>query len=169
MDGYRRILVPTDLSPHAQLGVQRAAEFARAGKSKVLLLFVVEKAYFAPLSMVGQAPVTFRGEGDLLGETVEFGESRLKDLVQKHFAGIDVESKVMVAASAAAGILDAAETFQPDLVVIASHGRTGMMHLLLGSTAEKVVRHALGEVLVVRAPGASAGVGAGAGKPTAKA
>jgi len=150
MDGYRRILVPTDLSPYAQKGVARGVEFARAQGAKVLLLFVVEKAYFAPLSMVGQAPVTFRGEGDLLGETVEFGETRLKEIVEKQFAGIDAEAKVIVAASAAAGILDAAETFHPDLIVIASHGRSGMMHLLLGSTAEKVVRHAACEVLVVR-------------------
>ena len=43
-----------------------------------------------------------------------------------------------------------AETLQPELIVIASHGRSGVMHLLLGSTAEKVVRHATCEVLVVR-------------------
>jgi universal stress protein A len=150
MDGYRRILVPTDLSPFSQRGVARAAEFARALKSKVLLVFVVEKTYFAPLSMVGQAPVTFRGEGDLLGETVEFGEKRLKEVAEKQFPGVDVETKVIVAASAAAGILDAADAYHPDLIVIASHGRSGMMHLLLGSAAEKVVRHATCEVLVVR-------------------
>ena len=56
----------------------------------------------------------------------------------------------MVAATGAAGILDAAAAYRPDLIVMASHGRSGVAHLLLGSTAEKVVRHATTQVLVIR-------------------
>jgi len=151
MDGHRKILIPTDLSPYADSGVVRGAEVAKSERAKVLLVFVVEKTYFAPLSMLHQAPVTFRGEGDLLGEAVEYAEKKLRELKEKQFAGVDVETKVVIAASAAAGILDAAESWHPDLIVIASHGRNGVMHLLLGSTTEKVIRHATTEVLVVRA------------------
>jgi nucleotide-binding universal stress UspA family protein len=151
MDAYRRILAPTDLSPHSLRGLERAAQIARWSKGRVLLAFVVEKTYFTPLTMVGQAPVTFRGEGDLLGETVEYGEAKLREFKDRYFANVECETKVVVAASAASGILETAETLHPDLIIIASHGRSGVMHLLLGSTAEKVVRHAACEVLVVRA------------------
>ena len=59
-------------------------------------------------------------------------------------------AKVIVGASAAAGIIDQADSFAPDLIVIAAHGRSGVERLLLGSTAEKVIRHSACEVLVVR-------------------
>jgi nucleotide-binding universal stress UspA family protein len=150
VEPYRRILLPTDFSPASRRGVARGAELARHDGAEVLLLFVVEKSFFAPLAMVHQAPVTFGGEGDLLGETVEDGEKRLKALTEELFGGVRCTPKVVVSASAAGGILDEAERWHPDLIVIASQGRSGVDRLLLGSVAEKVVRHATSEVLVVR-------------------
>jgi nucleotide-binding universal stress UspA family protein len=150
MAGYARLLLPTDFSAPSLVGLVRGAELARTFGARVMLLFVVEKSFFAPLSMVHQAPVTFGGEGDLLGEAVEDGEKRLKKLQAEHCAGLASETKVAVAATAAAGILEQSEKFLPDLIVVASHGRSGVMHLLLGSTTERVVRHAKTHVLVVR-------------------
>jgi nucleotide-binding universal stress UspA family protein len=150
VDGYRRILLPTDFSPASRRALMRGAELAKRSSARVLLLFVVEKSFFMPLSMVPQAGVTFSGEGDLLGEAVEDGEKRLKALVEELFRGIVCEARVVVAASAPAGILEQAESFRPDLVVIAAHGRGAVERLLMGSTTEKVVRHATCEVLVVR-------------------
>jgi nucleotide-binding universal stress UspA family protein len=148
---YRKILAPTDFSPAAREGVRRAAAIAKATGASVTLLFVVEKAFFTPLAVAPQVPVSFGGEGDLLGETVTDGEKRLKEIAaQKDFQGVRVETKVSVAASGASGILDQAKALGADLVVIASVGRGGVMRLLLGSTAEKVVRHAECEVLVVK-------------------
>jgi nucleotide-binding universal stress UspA family protein len=147
---YRRILAPTDFSPASRAGVDRAAAHARVTKAKVLLLFVVEKAFFTPMAVVPQAPVTFAGEGDLLGETVADGEKRLKALREEAFAGVDCDAKVSVGATGASGILDQAKAFSADLIVLSSVGRGGVMRLLLGSTAEKVVRHAECEVLVVK-------------------
>ena len=150
MQGFARVLVPTDFSPGALKGVVRGADIARSFGAKALLIFVVEKTFFAPLAMVHQAPVTFGGEGDLLGEAVEDGEKRLKALAAEHFHGVECATKVVVAASAASGILDQAKTFNPDLIVISAEGRSGVERLLLGSTTEKVVRHSACEVLVVR-------------------
>jgi nucleotide-binding universal stress UspA family protein len=149
---YRRILAPTDFSPASRQGVERAADLARATKAKVMLLFVVEKAFFTPMAVVPQAPVTFTGEGDLLGETVSDGSKRLEAMRREVFSGLDCETKVYVAATGASGILDQAKTFGADLIVLSSVGRGGVMRLLLGSTAEKVVRHAECEVLVVKRP-----------------
>jgi nucleotide-binding universal stress UspA family protein len=149
---YRRILVPTDFSPASRTGVERAAALARATKAKVELLFVVEKAFFTPMAVAPQVPVSFGGEGDLLGETVEDGEKRLGELKAAHFAGVDCTTKVSIGASGASGILDQAKAFGADLIIMSSVGRGGVMRLLLGSTAEKVVRHAECEVLIVKVP-----------------
>lgn len=147
---WKKILVTTDLSGFAHRGVVRAAEVARTAGARVRLVFVVEKLFFPPLPMAPSAPVSFRGEGDILGEAVAYGQTKLEELKATHFAGLDVDTKVVVAAGAAAGLLDAIEDWKPDLVVLASHGRSGVMHLLLGSTTEKVARHAPCEVLIVR-------------------
>jgi nucleotide-binding universal stress UspA family protein len=152
MAGYERLLLPTDFSAPSLAGLARGLDLARGFGARVMLLFVVEKSFFAPLSMIHQAPVTFGGEGDLLGEAVEDGEKRLKRLQEEHAQGLVCETKVTVAATAAAGILEQAERFRPDLIVVASHGRSGVLHLLLGSTSERVVRHAKTHVLVVRGP-----------------
>ena len=150
---WRRILVAAALSALAARGVTRAAEVARTAQARVLLVFVVEKLFFPPLPMAPSAPVSFRGEGDLLGEAVAYGQSKLEALRAAHFAGLEVETKEVVAAGAAAGILDTIDEWKPDLSVMASHGRSGVLHLLLGSTTEKVARHAPCEVLIVRAKG----------------
>lgn len=150
MDGYRRILAPTDFSAASIKGVERAASLARGYGAQVLLAFVVEKTALTPMSLVQQVPVTLRGEGDLLGEAVEFGEQRLKELRSQILAGIDVETRVTVAANATSGILDLCGSFRPDLIVIGSHGRSNAQNLLVGATAERVARHAPAHVLIVR-------------------
>jgi nucleotide-binding universal stress UspA family protein len=147
---YRRILAPTDFSPASRAGIERTAALARATGAKVELLFVVEKAFFTPMAVAPQVPVSFGGEGDLLGETVADGEKRLGELRAELFQGVDCATKVSVGASGASGILDQAKAFGADLIVLSSVGRGGVMRLLLGSTAEKVVRHAECEVLVVK-------------------
>jgi nucleotide-binding universal stress UspA family protein len=152
---YRRILAPTDFSPAAAHALKRAAALAKAAGASVTLQFVVEKAFFTPMAVAPQVPVSFGGEGDLLGETVTDGEKRLREIAERDFQGVRCETKVSVAASGASGILDQAKAMGADLVVIASVGRGGVMRLLLGSTAEKVVRHAECEVLVVKQPASS--------------
>ena len=150
MDGYRRILIPTDFSVSSLKAVERAAGLARHFKAQVLLAYVVEKTSLTPMSLVQQVPVTLRGEGDLLGEAVEFGEKRLLELRDATFAGIETETKVIVAANATSGILDLCTSYRPDLVIVGSHGRSHAQNLLVGATAERVARHAPAHVLIVR-------------------
>src|SRR5262245_18972131 len=127
MDAWRRILVAPDLSPLSMKGVARATALAKGAGAgaHVLLVFVVEKMWFPPLPLASPGPVTFGREGDVLGEAVAHGEERLKELVATQFseavsAGAAVETKVALAAGAAAGILEAAEQWRPDVIVISS-------------------------------------------------
>ena len=63
-----------------------------------------------------------------------------------------VEAHVVEAAGIAEAICDAAETFGADLIVMGTHGRTGLAHVFLGSAAERTLRQAPCPVLTVRAP-----------------
>jgi nucleotide-binding universal stress UspA family protein len=70
---------------------------------------------------------------------------------QEEFAGLDVED-LIVHGAAASEIVRLAKEREVDLIVISSHGRTGLGRMLFGSTAESVTRHAHCPVLVVKPP-----------------
>ena len=81
-------------------------------------------------------------------ESVRREMARLRDA---HLAGVgEVELMIEQHASAAEGICEVAETSGADLVVLSTHGRTGLSHMLIGSVAERVVRHAPCPVLTLR-------------------
>jgi len=74
----------------------------------------------------------------------------LAQIRERHIPS-DIPTGIFVRHDAAAnGILIATDEFEPDLVIVATHGRTGLPRLFLGSTAEKVIRSASCPVLVVR-------------------
>ena len=74
----------------------------------------------------------------------------LKQTADEHFAGLEVKLDTLQGMSPAATICDYAKQQNVDCIVVGTHGRTGLKHMLLGSVAEKVVRHAPCSVFVVR-------------------
>ena len=143
----RSILVPTDFSECARHAVPVAAELARLLGARVLCLYVVEPV----VQPVGWTPVAEPMPAAELGERLE--ETAARDLPafskSKEFAGLEVED-VMAHGEPAAEIVRVAEERGAGLIVISSHGRTGLGRILFGSTAESVVRHARCPVLVVK-------------------
>lgn len=160
---YTHILVPTDFSPAAHQALGYALEEARLHQAKLTLLHVVQHHPATEVYYIKNAPQ--RGTG-----YAEFGEKlptvpayppvivrhdyheealvQLHDLVPASFTG---SWEVQVTdGDPADGIVHMAEALAVDLIVMATHGRTGLPHILLGSVAEKVVRHAPCPVLTVR-------------------
>ncbi|MCA9608434.1 MAG: universal stress protein, partial [Myxococcales bacterium] len=77
----------------------------------------------------------------------------LSKVVEKYFPDIEhTKTALIMSPNAAQGICHYASKEDTDLIVISTHGRTGLAHLLIGSVAEKVVRHAPCPVLTVRTP-----------------
>lgn len=108
-------------------------------------MHVVEPFVFpAELSMVSQVDVS-----EIENEIEARAKTSLGRFASEHLQGIAyrIETKI---GGAAETILLVAESTQADLIVIATHGYSGIKHLLLGSTAEKVIRHAPCPVLTVR-------------------
>lgn len=141
----RQILVPLDFSAHAMKALHYATGFARLSGAKLILLHVTEPIVYP--SDFGYVP--------LPPNTLE--ENFQRDARDRLEAVAAEQAKAGVTCEVALRlgkpyheIAAAAREHQVDLVVITTHGYTGLTHVLLGSTAERVVRHAPCPVLVVR-------------------
>jgi nucleotide-binding universal stress UspA family protein len=143
------ILLPTDFSECARHAVPVAAEFARLLGARVVCLHVVEPV----VQPVGWAPLA--EPLPVVEVSGQLEESAARDLPEfsksEEFMGLDVED-LIARGDPAAEIVRVAEERGIGLIVISSHGRTGLGRILFGSTAESVVRHARCPVLVVKPP-----------------
>ena len=140
-----RILVPIDFSDHSKKALQYAIPFAEQFKSSIDLLYVVEPTVYPADFSFGQ--VSFPSVEDELRQR---GAEELRALLRSEI-GNRVESRLAVRTGKAFNEIDQyAKDEGIDLVIIATHGHSGMEHVLFGSTAEKVVRYAPCPVLVVR-------------------
>jgi nucleotide-binding universal stress UspA family protein len=144
MRSIQKILVPTDFSPHAGEAFLQAHALAKAIGASVVVLHVAR-----PPAMVIDG-------GRLLTDPTQ-GES--KDLwvdlrtLKAEEPGVSVEREVIVTDQPVASrILEILETMGCDLIVMGTHGLTGLKHRLFGGKTEEVVRRARCPVMVVKAP-----------------
>jgi nucleotide-binding universal stress UspA family protein len=136
----RTILVPLDLSEESYRALEFAAPLAQRFGAAVHIAYVYEGA--RQLSPIAAAPVLW-SDAELTRRLVGQVERRcrVRPQAQDYHVRLGEPSQEIVAS---------AKELKADLIVIASHGHDGLKHLILGSTAEKVVRHAPCPVLVVR-------------------
>jgi universal stress protein A len=145
----KRILVPIDFSEQSRKAMEYALSFARQFNAEVLLLHVLE---FAPAAV----PVSPASPMPMIQDAMTqagLRESAAKQLAQwrdEISSQATVKALVRDGVSAHAEIVNAATEGNVDLIILGTQGRTGLAHLLIGSTAERVVRHAPCPVLVVR-------------------
>jgi nucleotide-binding universal stress UspA family protein len=143
------ILLPTDFSECANYALSYASEFAREAGAAIICVHVIEPV----VPTVGYSGVTEPLPMTDISEQLEESATRELPKIAKHeaCAGLVVE-EVIAHGDAASEIVRVARERHVDLIVIASHGRTGLGRILFGSTAEQVVRHAPCPVLVVKPP-----------------
>jgi len=143
----RQVLLPTDFSGCANYALPYAAAIARATGATIVCLHVVEPVVPA-VGYTGLAePMPIADISEQLEDSAERELPRLTD--REECAGLNVE-EIIVHGDAAAEIVRVAAEREVDLIVISSHGRTGLGRIIFGSTAEAVVRHARCPVLVVK-------------------
>lgn len=140
-----RILVPVDFSGKSRQALEFAVPLAQQYGGKLFLIHVVEPAY--PVTTfpgeTGPAAVDPR----LVVESCRKALSALAlELVPPELLG----RTIVCPGRAYLEIVDAAKELKVDLIALSTHGHTGLEHVLLGSTAERVVRHAHCPVLTVR-------------------
>ena len=153
LDPISRILITLDGSELAEYSLEPGLEFARRFGGEVTLLRV-EQSMKSPLTRFGQPQITgeTQREDKLQKKIYEIAKIYLARLVESHRrAGQHIETAVSIN-SPADGILDFAELNQTDLIVMSTHGRTGLAHWVYGSVTEKVMRGAGCAMLIIRPP-----------------
>jgi universal stress protein A len=148
MNPIRKILVPVDFSEPSQAALSYAAEFAKPFGASIDVLHVWEVPSFMPAR-----GLALEGSADLpLIELVKKNSERELDrfVAEASKRGVVVHEARSEPGSAAHAIVERAREDGYDLIVIGTHGRTGLSHVLIGSVAERVVRHARCPVISVR-------------------
>jgi nucleotide-binding universal stress UspA family protein len=145
----RTILLPTDFSECGNYALSYAASLARTFNASIICLNVIEPI----VPTVGYSGMTEPLPiADIAEQLEDSAERELPKLAEcDECSGLNVE-EVVVHGEAASEIVRVAKERSADLIVISSHGRTGLGRILFGSTAEAVVRHATCPVLVVKPP-----------------
>jgi universal stress protein A len=141
---FRKILVPEDFNDLARRPLEIALELARAGGGKVVLFSVVDDSFPNPDIMSFQLPWA-----DYHRHLRDEAVKRLEELRRQLSAG-DVVEVCVVRGQPARAIVEFADTEKCDLVVMATHGTSGLHHALVGSVTRKVIHHTACPVMIVR-------------------
>jgi nucleotide-binding universal stress UspA family protein len=137
----KRVLVPIDFSHCSKKALQYAVPFANQFGARLCLLYVGQGYHLVPELSVVNLPEA-QARMDATGKLATLAREEIGD---------KVSSELLVRKGhPATEILSAARELGADLIIISTHGYTGLKHVLLGSTAEHVVRQAPCPVLVVR-------------------
>jgi nucleotide-binding universal stress UspA family protein len=137
----KHILACIDFSEHSTKALEEVGEYARANGSKVTLIHIADPQSFIP----PQAVLEPASNVDEAAFEAELGKLR-----DSHLADVPVELAVTSDHAPAKAICNYAEAHGVDLIIVGSHGRGGVERWLIGSVAERVVRHAVSNVYVVR-------------------
>lgn len=143
---FKHILVPVDGSSTAQLAVDKAISLAKAFDSRVTAIFVID-----PYPFTGVGTDFSYGQTEYLSAATAEANAAIKIAkTALEQAGVNVNTSVIESHAAWRGVVQAAQAMQADLIVIGSHGRSGLEKLVLGSVTQAVLSHTLLPVLVVR-------------------
>ena len=139
----REILLPTDLSEHSKLAMRYANSLAERFGAQITVLHVIEPPAVPPdvFYPCTRAP-------DQLATAAERTIKRICE--QEKLEWPQLKKCVVQPGVPYEVIVDAAKAQNTDLIVLATHGRTGLAHVVMGSTTEKVIQHAPCPILVLR-------------------
>jgi nucleotide-binding universal stress UspA family protein len=147
MEMIRKVLIPIDFSDYSKKALGYCVDFAKKFNAEITLVYVIEPAiYPADLSM---------GQMVIPQPEIDHTENSKKEL--EELAKTEIGNQLSYNTTVKTGkpfieIIETASEIDADLIIMSTHGHTGVEHLLFGSTAEKVVRKAPCPVLTLREP-----------------
>ena len=144
---FERILCPIDFDQNSMAALGIAAQMAEESKGMLYILHVVLAPFHA--SEVPAQPKVEEWERD--------AQARLEDAARRNLEGKVKYSLILKTGNPTAAIIEAEQELRPDAVVMATHGRTGLGHLLIGSVTEHVVRESICPVVTIRPHAAKQG------------
>jgi nucleotide-binding universal stress UspA family protein len=146
---FKNILIPTDGSKLSAKAIASGVAFAKGIKARITGCYVVEP--FQPYYFGDYIPPDMPTPKEFERHAREAGEKYLERIaVAARAAGLGYSGSVVMADAPYAGIISAAKKGKCDLIFMASHGRSGLSGVLLGSETHKVLTHSKIPVLVYR-------------------
>jgi len=144
---FEKILVPTDFSPNAEKAARAALALAKVFGAKIELIHVyaIDVSY-SPPAFTGAAALPEGFYEDIRNAATQHVEEEAAKLASD---GIDITARA-VAGTSWVAIVEEAERVGADLIVMGTKGLTGVKHIVLGSVAERTLRHAPCSVLTVK-------------------
>ncbi|MGD9762917.1 MAG: universal stress protein [Candidatus Binatia bacterium] len=142
----KRILVPVDFSRYSLKALDDAADLAAPFGAELVAVFVIEPIYYAMPDFVGAGGSV----GSVVEEQRQSAERELAKLRERQERRGRRLRTLVRSGAPHEGIVDAAAAVKASLIVMATHGRTGLTHVLMGSVAERVVRSAPCPVLTIK-------------------
>jgi len=145
MADNQTIVFPTDFSEASLTALPWARRMGAVLGADLHIVYAVEEPHIYATLDMGPVPIPTAAE---LAETAQ---TRLSEFVEKHLGGLDSPptAKVLVGPPAEE-IVSYADEVGAEMIVMTTHGHTGVRHVILGSTTEAVLRHAACPVLSVR-------------------
>jgi universal stress protein A len=140
----KKILLPTDFSELSLAAVEYATTIARLSGAKIFLVHVMPPD---PLFGIKNLRLT---SAEVAGEIEEDAKARMEKITAKYFRGFPSVEPRLLSGAAHDALFRFLELEKIDLVVMATHGRSGLSNVLLGSVAERIVRHSPVPVLTVK-------------------
>jgi len=142
-----KVLVPIDFSDYSKSALKYAVNFAKSFNAEILLIYVVEPIIYPPDFSMGQiAMPTINTDWD------NRAKEELDKLAKNEITNNGNVKTIIKTGKPFAEIIETAKEEDIDLIIIATHGHSGVEYILFGSTAEKVVRKAPCPVLTLREP-----------------
>jgi nucleotide-binding universal stress UspA family protein len=146
MESIKKILCPTDFSESSVVGVEAAVDLASRLGASIELVHVIQPPIYVGWE---DSPAGLAASAQVLEQAREHAKQQLELMAKKYASrGVAVKTELLEG-SAHQEIAELSK--QVDLVVMSTHGRTGLPHLFLGSVAERVVRTAHSPVMTVPA------------------
>lgn len=145
----KKILVPTDFSDQATYALEVASQIAKKSDAQLILLHVVEDTNIASMHYTGEIDMPHMEDRLFMMKLIEKGKKDLAELSENSkYADIIVEQQLRIG-SPYQNIKDMINDNEVDLVVMGTKGSSGLEEFLIGSNAEKVVRHSKCPVLTI--------------------
>ena len=146
MSAIKRIVVAIDFSKLSRLALDYAIDLAGDVGARIHVLYVVEPLEFSGIDVFGGAPVATQS---IVEEHLRPAKAEMETLRAKRLSGLAGAKATVELGRPADVICETGGKGRSNLIVIGTHGRSGLAHLVMGSVAERVARHAQCPVLIV--------------------
>lgn len=150
MADFKKILFATDFSENSKWALTYALSLAQKYEARLYILHVIQQPSY-PLGMY--AEISFDAMDKFNRNISDATEKEMKNLCEKELKGFENYETTIISGVPFMEIIRLAKEKEVDLIVLGTHGRTGLDYVLFGSTSANVVRKAPCPVLSVRLPG----------------